>query len=83
MGPDLTNITSKRDTQVIYTFIKYGTQRMPNLHLSDQEIHSIIAFLKAVDQTGIFPNPPVEFHWSGSYFLNYSQNFMNSNHESK
>jgi nitric oxide reductase subunit C len=54
MGPDLTNVMSKGEP---YTkvFLQYGTQRMPNFHLSDEELSSIIAFLNYTDKTGTSP----------------------------
>lgn len=54
LGPDLTNVASDtmKDERYLRTFIKYGTGRMPDLHLADEEVNDVIAFLKWVDKSG-------------------------------
>jgi nitric oxide reductase subunit C len=54
MGPDLTNVASDplKSTQYLFTFIRYGTGKMPNFNLSDTEINNLVAFLKWVDKSG-------------------------------
>ncbi len=55
LGPDLTNAISRIGKKGAETFIKNGTSKMPNLHLKQEEIQQVIAFLEAVDKTGKFP----------------------------
>jgi nitric oxide reductase subunit C len=54
MGPDLTNVVSDsgKRKQYLQTFIKYGTGKMPDFHLSDSEVNNLIAFLHWIDKSG-------------------------------
>lgn len=52
LGPDLTNIYSKRGPAYTRAFIQNGTDIMPNLHLTDQEIDHLLAYLQDIDQSG-------------------------------
>ncbi|MCC7298300.1 MAG: cytochrome c [Bacteroidia bacterium] len=52
LGPDLTNVTSIRNTKQLTAFIKSGTKSMPVLNLTDTEIECLIEFLKNVNSTG-------------------------------
>jgi nitric oxide reductase subunit C len=65
MGPDLTNVMSARGKGGYYvtTMLKYGTARMPDFHLTENEIARITAYLKCVDESGKFPikNPRVTY----------------------
>lgn len=69
MGPDLTNVASKRDKKYLHTFIKYGTGRMPNLGLSDIEVDNMVAWLQWVDKTGQSKVAAKAVHWTGTYML--------------
>lgn len=69
MGPDLTNSTSKTDTNYIKAVIKSGTSRMPNFNLSDHEIEKIVAFLKWVDKSGKSAVDLKNVHWTGTYIM--------------
>lgn len=57
MGPDLTNILSSRENEesVARAFLKSGTGKMPNFHLENEEIDALIAYLKYIDQAGVYP----------------------------
>lgn len=68
MGPDLTNMISAPGKGEIYAhaFLQTGTQRMPNFHLSDEEIRSLVAYLKYVDKTGISPVKKFEINFDGT-----------------
>ncbi len=57
MGPDLTNVMSAPGKGEIYVkaLMMTGTQRMPNFHLSIDEINSLSEYLIYVDKTGISP----------------------------
>lgn len=53
LGPDLTNVYSKRNEPYIKAFLKTGTQIMPDFQLSEHEMDALVAFLKYTDATGI------------------------------
>lgn len=52
LGPDLTNVYSKRGPEYIAAFLKSGTQIMPNFHLTDEEVKSLNAYFEIMDKTG-------------------------------
>lgn len=52
LGPDLTNVYSKRDTNYLKAFMSSGTIVMPDFHLSEKEKSDIIAFFKNIDASG-------------------------------
>ncbi len=52
LGPDLTNVFSKRGPDYIKVFLKAGTPIMPRFNLSAKEMDALVAFLKEVDATG-------------------------------
>lgn len=52
LGPDLTNVYSKRGSAYIQSFLNTGTVIMPQFYLSQQEAEALIAFLKEVDASG-------------------------------
>lgn len=68
MGPDLTNVMSRQNGNEMYirVFLQNGTQRMPNFHLSDNEIISLTAYLRYVDKTGISPVKKFETNYDGT-----------------
>lgn len=55
LGPELTTMISQQGKGENYakTFLKSGSQRMPDFHLSDDAIDDLIEFLKYVDTTAI------------------------------
>jgi len=58
LGPDLTNVYSDslKSEAYIRSRIIAGTGAMPKYKFSEEEIDQLIAFFKAVDKTGYFPN---------------------------
>lgn len=52
LGPDITNVYSLRGEVYLQAFMKYGNNIMPDFHLSDQEIKSLVGFLKNIDSSG-------------------------------
>lgn len=68
MGPDLTNMISAPGKGEIYThaLLQTGTQRMPNFHLSDDEIKCLVAYLKYVDKTGTSPVKKFKINLDGT-----------------
>jgi nitric oxide reductase subunit C len=71
LGPDLTNVASDKikGEQYMKIILKHGTDRMPNLSLSDNEIDALMAFLKCVDKTGEFPNHHAVINWTGNFSI--------------
>lgn len=70
MGPDLTNIASRKGSDYIRTFVQYGTGRMPNFHLTEGEVNNVVAFLSWVDASGQAQVPDSMVHWTGTYTIN-------------
>ena len=68
MGPDLTNVFSTPGKGPVYmtAFLQSGTNRMPNFHLSQHDISSLIAYLATVDSTGYSPIQKYKISWYGS-----------------
>ena len=52
LGPDLTNVYSKKGFGYTRAFLKTGTTAMPNFNLSDLEINSLLAYLQNIDASG-------------------------------
>lgn len=52
LGPDLTNVSSKKSKEYIEAFLKNGTDIMPNFHLTKGEIEDLQAYLESLNQTG-------------------------------
>ncbi|RXF71164.1 c-type cytochrome [Arcticibacter tournemirensis] len=71
MGPDLTNMISDPTKGPAYmrVFIKYGTSKMPDLHLSDHDVDALLKFLSWVDKSGKTRVDAKNVHWTGTYIL--------------
>ncbi|HRO41565.1 MAG TPA: cytochrome c [Flavipsychrobacter sp.] len=67
MGPDLTNTASDKGKEYMRSFIRYGTGKMPNFHLNEQEVNELLAFLSWVDKSGRSKVADSLVHWTGSY----------------
>jgi nitric oxide reductase subunit C len=65
MGPDLTNVISKRGDVYSAAFIKAGTATMPNFGLAPDEVSALVEFLTYVDKTGTYPPEEYEVRWTG------------------
>ena len=54
LGPDLTNIISNpnKGEKIVRAMVKSGTKQMPAFNLSDNEMNSLIEFLKSTDASG-------------------------------
>ena len=68
MGPDLTNVISKRGAAYAGAFMTSGTQRMPNFELRPDEVTALVAYLEFVDQTGTYPPENYEVTWYGAVY---------------
>ena len=57
LGPDLTTTISDKSKGENYAraFLKSGSERMPDFHLSEPEISNLVAYLKYVDETAGSP----------------------------
>ncbi len=65
LGPDLTNIYSKRDEAIIKTMLTSGVNAMPKFSFNEDEKEALIQFLKEVDLTGYYPNKKVSIEYNG------------------
>jgi nitric oxide reductase subunit C len=71
-APDVTKVMGRRDKEWTSRFLKEPSavwpakRRMPNLHLSDIEIHNLVAFLTWVNgiDTNNWPPKPIAFESS-------------------
>jgi nitric oxide reductase subunit C len=54
LGPDLTNIISNPDKgeKIVRVLVKSGTKQMPAFNLTEQEMNTLIEFLKSTDASG-------------------------------
>lgn len=66
MGPDLTNVMSKRGEAYTRAFITAGTATMPNFGLAEDEIDGLLAYLAFVDKTGTYPAENYDVQWFGT-----------------
>lgn len=60
LGPELTTAYSDKNRGELYmkAFLKAGGQRMPNFHFNDEDINTLISYLKYVDATAVtYRNP--------------------------
>ncbi len=55
IGPDLTNVYSRKKEAYLEVVLKNGLLNMPNLELSKYERKQLIKYLKEVDKTGVYP----------------------------
>ena len=69
MGPDLTNIASDpvKGTEYAKVFMRYGSAKMPNLKLNDEQINELVSFLKWVDRSGHTKVPASDVTITGNY----------------
>ncbi|MEI6575350.1 MAG: cytochrome c [Bacteroidota bacterium] len=68
MGPDLTNVISANGKGPVYVrqFLQNGTTRMPNYHLSEEEVNDLVAYLTYTDKTGISPVKDFKINYNGT-----------------
>lgn len=66
LGPDLTNVYSKRGPAFIQAFLTSGTGAMPVFHLSKQESKVLLAFLKDIDASGKSDPKTFTIHYDGT-----------------
>lgn len=68
MGPDLTNVATAPDKGAAYAraFIESGTERMPDLGLSDSQVDAVVAFLEFVGATENYPPEKPRMTWYGT-----------------
>lgn len=55
LGPDLTNVWSRRGPQHIARTLTEGWQAMPDPKLEGREVESLMDYLEYLDTTGEFP----------------------------
>ncbi len=52
LGPDLTNVYSKRGAAIINAFLVNGTATMPRFSFDEKETRDLITFLESIDKSG-------------------------------
>ena len=55
IGPDLTNVYSRKKEAYLNIVLKNGSLNMPDLDLSTYERKQLINYLKEVDKLGVYP----------------------------
>jgi len=65
IGTDLTHVISEKGPAYVTALINFGTTRMPQLGLSDQEVSALVEFLMAVDKAPTTPGREAQFSWYG------------------
>lgn len=65
LGPDLTNIYSKRDEANIKAMLNSGVNSMPKFNFKENDKEALIQFFKEVDQTGYYPNQKAGIEYNG------------------
>lgn len=73
LGPDLTNTysTEGKGEAYIKAFLNSGIKTMPKFNFSEEEQSNLVAFLREVDQTGIYPNLNAKIEKTGWVTLEY------------
>jgi nitric oxide reductase subunit C len=73
LGPDLTNTysTEGKGEAYIKAFLNSGIKTMPKFNFSEEEKSHLVAFLREVDQTGIYPNLNAKIEKTGWVTLEY------------
>lgn len=69
LGTDLTNSVTEKGKPYLKVFVQYGTARMPNFKLKEQEADEVIEFLAWVDSSGKSRVPAEAVEWTGNYKL--------------
>lgn len=52
LGPDLTNVYSRRNEDIIKAFVLSGTKTMPSFNLKEQEMEELLAYLRHLNSSG-------------------------------
>ena len=52
IGPDLTNVYSKRSEAFIKAFLKNGTTTMPSFNINDYEMNCLLKYFNTIDNSG-------------------------------
>lgn len=73
LGPDLTNISSNpyKGTEYAKAFFNSGVKSMPKFNFNTSEKNDLAEFLKAIDQTGFYPNTDANFDNTGWVTIKY------------
>lgn len=56
LGPDVTNVYSKKGEHYIKTILNSGIQSMPKFNFSEEEKEELVQFFNEIDQTGVYPD---------------------------
>jgi len=71
LGPDLTNVYSKRGDAYIHAMLNSGIKSMPKFEFNQDEKEAITQFLSEVDKSGIYPNYNTSFSKFGWVNIEY------------
>lgn len=67
IGPDLTNAMTRVGEDGARAILHYGMGRMPPQVLTPEEAGQVIAYLRYVDSTGVYPTPSFPDHSFGRF----------------
>jgi len=70
LGPDLTNIHRRSPPEQTKAYLKHGTDIMPDFRLNNEEIKAVMAFLQAMDASGIADPKIFNPTWYGNIKTN-------------
>lgn len=65
IGPDLTNAAARVDDDAMRAILRYGAGRMPPQQLTESETDGLIAYLRYIDSTGVYPTGSFPGHAFG------------------
>jgi nitric oxide reductase subunit C len=55
IGPDLTNVYSKKGSQYFRALITHGNGKMPSFYFSEPELQDLEAYFQYIDSLGTYP----------------------------
>lgn len=66
LGPDLTQVYSRRGPVHIRALLPAGVSSMPRFNLTESETEALLAFLAHVDESGQADPRTFSTHWNGN-----------------
>ena len=71
LGPDLTNVVSRRSKNYIGWILHSGKNKMPAFDFNKYEMNALLAYLDVLQQSGIYPLPTL---WQNAYGQTHNTN---------
>lgn len=65
LGPDLTNVISRKGDSYVRFLIQYGNNKMPSFKLDSTEISALISYLSEIDKSLVYPIKEQKGHYFG------------------